>query len=470
VKTIFLIYQPAAGEQFAEDILRAALGDTLRIADLHDQAEARHAPEFDYAGYGVFLRKGAVDAAFEAPKSDPVVMLLREPTARALEGYRADLAARGRSHSAEALQSYLASDALRTVDFWRKWSASPRSFALRGEALAGNARDTLAALFAAAGVNADEAALARGAGHADAAGRRDEVSLRTLEADPDFAKPYFAEYMNLLGEEAGYLGYPTWQDSKPAAGPVTTIYRAKRALAEGRFEDVLSTLGPFVAVNGAEPEVRALLGEALLEAGREVEGRRAIDGIIKAHPDYLDAFAILARHAYRLGLTVELRSLLREAMAREGGAAWTQAFLEKTKADLELLREFPQVKEPPISRDSVVSGFTWILGRPPESDAVVEVHRGLLDDDELRASLLRSQEFREFYERFTAGFEHAPEEGGEVTREDVLQAVRWLYGRALRSREEADDLLNAPSRAALRVRMVGTEEFAASYRAIVEHV
>lgn len=470
MRTIFFIYQRAAGEQLAEDALRAAFGDTLRIASLDDQAESKRASEFDRAGYRIFLRKGVDDSSLDVPKAaGPIMVLLREPTARALEGYRRDLAARGRAHSIEALQAYLANDAIATVDFWRKWSAAPRSIVLRGEDLATNARETLEAVFTAAGVQADETALARAVESASAGGQS-EVSLRTLEADPDFLRPYFAEYMNLLADEADYLGYPVWQDRKPAAGPVTTIYRSQRALAEGRFEDVLGVLGSFVAVNGALPEIRAMLGKALLESGREVEGRRALDGIVKAHPDYFDAFGVLVRHAYRLGLSLEVRGLLREAMAREGGPAWACGFLEKTRIDPGLLGEFPKRSEPPVGRGAVVAGFSWILGRPPESDAVIEVHRSLHDDDELRASLLRSQEFREFHERFAAGFEHPPEHGEEVTREDLMQAVRWLLGRPLLSREEADDLLATPSRAALRLRLVGTEEFAQSYRPIAENI
>ena len=167
---------------------------------------------------------------------------------------------------------------------------------------------------------------------------------------------YFAEYLNLLAQEAEYLGYPTWQEPKPASGPITTIYRARRALAERDFEQVLAILGPFVAVNPVEPDVplpdqveqtprgrhqdidaaRVMLGEALLETGREVEGRRALDNVLKSHPDHFEAAAVLARHAYGLGLGFEGRGILREAMARRDGAAWARAFLEQ--AAIRLIR------------------------------------------------------------------------------------------------------------------------------------
>ncbi len=155
---------------------------------------------------------------------------------------------------------------------------APRRDVLRFEDLLATPRDSVEAVLSAAGVAADDAALARAAAESGGwADRTTEISLKALEADPHFVRPLFAEFMNLLADEADYLGYPAWTDRKPASGPVTTLYRARRAQREGNFEDVLSILTPFIAVNAVEPQTRAMLGEALLETGREVEGRRALE-------------------------------------------------------------------------------------------------------------------------------------------------------------------------------------------------
>lgn len=451
-------------------MLRSAIGDLVRVCeyrvdpDCCGQLTCRRASEFDRAGYQLFVHRAADDGSLEVPKTgDLTIVQLREPTRRALTLYRADLAECGRAHTPEGLQSFLAGEALRTVDFWRKWETVPRRFVLRTEALVASPRDRLDELLSEAGVRHDGTEIA-------SAPTLGEDTLGAFESDPDFLRPFFAEFMNLLSEEVDYLGYPLWQDRKPASGPVTTIYRARRALAEGRFDEVVSSLGAFVAVNGAEPEVRAMLGQALLEAGREVEGRRALDGLIKTSPDNFEAYGILARHAHRLGLAIELRGILREAMSRPGGSEWARAFLAKNRIESDLSRELPPAAhEPPVGRSAVVAGFTWILGRKPESGAVVEGHRHLHDDDELRTTLLRSQEFREFHERFEAGMEHAPEEAAPVARDDLLQALRWLLNRPLRSRAEADDLLSSPSPAALRLRLIGEEEFAAAWRHLAEN-
>jgi hypothetical protein len=57
-----------------------------------------------------------------------------------------------------------------------------------------------------------------------------------------------------------------------------------------------------------------------------------------------------------------------------------------------------------------------------------------------------------------------------VRRDEVLLALRWILGRPLRSREEADALLAASSRAALRLKLVGEDEFRQAYGHVAESV
>lgn len=477
MKTTAFVHQAEAGEQLTLGMLRAALGDALRVCEYRlDRSCCKANPcrrwsEFDRAGYRLFLLKSAQGVSLVPSKAgDPTLVQIREPVLRALASYGRHLDRHGRRHSVELLQSWLSAEAISVVDFHRTWMAdAPRRDVLRFEDLLRAPRENLDAVLSVAGIVADDAVLAHAAQENERwTDRMAEVSLRALEADPHFVRSLFAEFMNLLADEADYLGYPAWTDRKPAAGPVTTLYRARRSQLDGNFEDVLSTLTPFVAVNAVEPEIRVMLGEALLETGREVEGRRALETVFKTQADFFGAHAILARHVYRLGLTTEGRGILREALSRRGGAGWVRMFLETAGVDADLLGEFPGQDEPAVERDAVVAGFTWILGREPESEAVVEVHRGLHGDDDLRLSLLRSQEFREFYERFEAGQEKPSGPDEPPRRDDVLLALRWILGRPLRSREEADTLLAASSRAELRLKLIGEDEFRQAYNHVAQ--
>jgi hypothetical protein len=479
VKTIAFVHQAGAGEQLTEAMIRAVLGDALRVCEYRldpgccNANPCRRWSEFDRAGYQLFVLKSAGGESLLSLKAgEPTLVQIREPVLRALANYARDLRRSGRRHSVEILQSWLSAEAIAVVDFHRTWMAdAPRRDLLRFEDLLRRPRESADAILSAAGVPVDDTALERAVQESERwSDRGADVSIRGLEADPNFVRPLFAEFMNLLADEADYLGYPAWTDRKPASGPVTALYRARRARLEGNFEAVLSILTPFVAVNAAEPEIRAMLGEALLETGREAEGRRALEIVFKARPDFFDAHAILARHAYRLGLTTEGRAILREASSRRGGAGWARAFLEKTAVDGDLLAEIPGHAEPPLGREAVVAGFTWILGREPENDVVIEAHRGLHDDDDLRLSLLRSQEFREFHERFEAGAEQPSGPGEPVRRDDVLLALRWILGRPLRARDEADSLLAASSRAELRLKLLGEDEFRQAYGHVAEAV
>jgi tetratricopeptide (TPR) repeat protein len=469
VKTATFVRRNGAGEHLGETMLRAALGDTLRVCDpgadpfCCGAMPCRRAAEFDLAGYALQLRR-VTAGADPAKVATPVLVGLREPTLHALAAYGHDLA--GRRHSVELLQSWLSAEAAAAVDFAHRWQSHA---VLRHEKLIAEPRAAFETMSAALGLDLDDAALDRAVATADACeDRTTQVSPKALDAELHFVRSLFVEFANLLAEEADYLGYPLWTERKPTSGPVTTLYRARRARAESDFEAVLAILGPFVAVNPVEPDIRALFGEALLETGREVEGRRALEAALQAQPDFFEGHAILARHAYRLGLLSEARGILREAMARRGGAKWVRGFLSGAKFDAELLREFPGETEPAVSREAVVAGFTWILGRKPESDAVIEAHRRLHDDDDLRISLLRSQEFREFHGRLAAGEKPYTGACASVGRDEMLHATRWLLGRPLRSREEAGELLDASSPAALRIKLIDTDEFRGVLGEVVE--
>jgi len=63
------------------------------------------------------------------------------------------------------------------------------------------------------------------------------------------------------------------------------------------------------------------------------------------------------------------------------------------------MSDFSEGKRMPVTRTEVIEAFRWILGRPPESEEVVQWHLRHQDVRGLRLSLMNSDEFRLSYGR-----------------------------------------------------------------------
>jgi hypothetical protein len=471
VKAIYLVSQSGAGRHVFEKLARAVLGDAVRwcagrgLADCCLQQPCRRATEFDRAGYRLHVQPEP-DAA-EAAGDALIVILTREPTAGALIRYERFLRSNGRKHAVELLEDFLAAEAVRRIAFWRKWleRQPPRSVAVRYEDLVAAPRQTIERIFSAAGVQYEDRELA--ACDDVELGATPVVSLaKSVESNPYFVRHCLEEYLNVLAEKASYFGYAPWQEPRAASGPVATLFKARQAFVEKNYAEVVSLLTGFIATNPVEQDVRAMLGEALLHSEREVEGRRTIEAILRSDPDYFAGYGILAAHAYDLGLVIEARGYLREA-ARRGGGGFVREFLHGSRIDPDLAAEFAAPGEPPIRRDEVIGGYNWLLGREPESEEVIEEHRRLEDVETLRGVLLRSEEFKNFFERWESGQLGGgsdQDDGRPLSRSDMLAALRWILGRAPRSSQEAGELMALGSRGALRLRLVSSDEFLSSYR------
>ncbi|HVV65066.1 MAG TPA: sulfotransferase [Rhizomicrobium sp.] len=469
VKAIYLVSQSGAGRYVFEKLTRAVLGDAARwcagrgLADCCLQQPCRRAAEFERAGYRLHVQPEP--EAADAASDSPIVILVREPTTAALLRYERFLRSNGRKHAIELLENFLATEAAQRVAFWRKWLKlqPPRSVILRFEDLIAAPREAMERILSGAGVQYEDRELGACA-HVELGAAPAATLSKSVESNPYFVRHCLEEYLNVLAEETDYLGYPPWREPKPASGPVATLFRARMAFAAKNYEEAVSLLTGFIATNPVEQEVRAMLGEALLHSEREVEGRRTIEAILRADPDFFSGYGILAAHAYDLGLVIEARGYLREA-ARRGGQDFVRKFFHGSRIDPELAAEFAEPSEPPIRRDDVVGGYNWLLGREPESEEVIEEHRRLEDVETLRGVLLRSEEFKNFFERRESGqYDGSDLDGGPLSRADMLAALRWILGRAPRSSQEAAELLALGSRGALRLRLVASDEFLSSYR------
>lgn len=460
MKVIALAGQRGAGTALTLEMLRALCGNELRLcaADAAECCRAdlcRRAGAFERAGYALQLRELREDEASPAAFDSSIVQL-REPSLRALAAYGADLD--GRPHAIERLEAFLSAQAFRTVLFHRRWSAEPRVHWLRYEALLTAPRETLGGLLPVLNLVPDDAGLARAEEAARSAPDRAVETEQALVSSPYFIAEAFAEYATLLADAVDYLGYPLWTEGKAAAGRVNALFRARQAQAQADWARVQALLAPLLASAPVDPEIRLMLAEALLQSGREIEGRRAVEAALRVKPDFAQAYLLLAAHDFKIGLTSEARAMLSAAMSQKGARETVRRFLIDTGADAQFLRELPDDTRFPLGRDAVIAGFRWILGRTPENEDVIDAHRVLHSDYDLRSALLRCDEFQAFFRRLEEGVR--PDAGGAPpSRDQVLAALFWVLDRQPASREEVESLLKLPSTGQMRLQLMETEEF-----------
>jgi hypothetical protein len=475
MKAIFSVSQPRAGHHVMEMMMRAALGPAFRYCEFYTEPNCcQHIPcarlaEFAAAGHALFMQKSH-DHQLADPvphSSDLILVQVREPTLRALSNYELDLESQNRQHSLSYLGFWLANEAVYVIDFWRKWLAPAieRRLVLRYEDFLAEPGPSFQLVFTALGIELPDEALARAVGQnvVSSKDRSTPFRARELGKSPYFVEPYFGEFLNLLSTEIDYMGYPPWRELATPAGPVTNLYRIRRALAARDFDDALSQLERHVARNDVAREVKSMLAQALHEVGRAEEAQSVLQRLVRDEPDYFDPYVLLAQQAYKDGETAVGRELLRSAIDKTGHVQRARDFLLRGGYDPELLAELPEAQRHSVSPDAVAEGFRWILGRLPESDAVVENHTRCQDDADLRNTLLRSQEFGAFYDRVQSGSAQEPRAGDQPSLDDAISALHWLLGRRPRSQGEIQSLRAVPSSDALRLKLISGDDFRQLY-------
>jgi hypothetical protein len=118
----------------------------------------------------------------------------------------------------------------------------------------------------------------------------------------------------------------------------------------------------------------------------------------------------------RLFSVVDLALLLQEQRDVAGAEAVLESCLTQARdpqrAGRLILKSFDDpvltatassvTPKPAVTREEVFFAFRFILGREPESEAVIEAHRRVGSAEELREILLLSREFEDKYRLLTA--------------------------------------------------------------------
>ena len=472
LKSIFSVSQPRSGHHLMEMMLRASLRERFRYCEFYTEPgccgaiPCRRRQEFASQNYALFMQKSHdMNAADPLPKDvDLILIQTREPTLRSLSNYELDLRFHNLAHSPPYLQYFLATEAFYDVRFYQKWIKPERENALllRYEDLLLAPSDSLACLLKRLEIEITEDDLAAGVREVRFSSTdRSSFTLRKMETSRFFEQSIFLEFLSLLSHEANYLDYPPWSVPAKSAGTIGAIYQALRAAHERNFPAVLAAVGPILHPEAVWPGVWQLYAEALLGIGEHKIGYRMLEKLLRIHPEYLDGYLALATIERNRGNLEAARTLVRTGVERTGNVIRAREFLTYNWPDEALRAWVPNVAET-VSRDDVIAAFRWILGRDPESEDVITAHLRCLGAQDLRLTLLRSNEFRKFFVglRQTGSSERSRSEPSMLlSAELVREAFRWVLGREPESATVIAAHQKARSPEELRYILLNSEEF-----------
>lgn len=118
-----------------------------------------------------------------------------------------------------------------------------------------------------------------------------------------------------------------------------------------------------------------------------------------------------------------------------------------------------------LSRDEVIAGYRFILGREPESVSVVEHHRTNSDVRSLRRNLINSNEFREKIKSISSINEVSitKTENILLTREDVITAYKMIIGQVISDEKLIEHYRSLGTVSNLRIVLINSNEFRKNY-------
>lgn len=170
----------------------------------------------------------------------------------------------------------------------------------------------------------------------------------------------------------------------PAELRARRVRDARRAMAEGRFEDARVTLSAVAAEGRADPEILGDLAVCLARSDRVPEAADAARRALEADPTFAPAHAILSLAARRAGDT---ETAVREArLATEGRRVPPDARLALARllldsgAESEGLREFTRAVEDGEGGPEAIRQLAMLLGdRDPGSPVALRARRALAE-------------------------------------------------------------------------------------------
>jgi len=403
--------------------------------------------------------------------SDLILVQTRDPTLRSLSNYELALRARKIEHTPEHLAYYLAREALYDVRFHEKWikPARPHVQVVHYEDLLRSPEAIYRDFFARLNLETTQDEIDRILESLGTQpGKGIPFTPRKMETSKYFDKDLHRQFLGVLASEADNLGYEPWDDATPVEGVVGPIYRALRARRRGEYAEVIVALES-LEIAKMWRGVRRLKAEALAHTSGPGAGRGILKNLLKKDPDFLPGYLALATAYSKSGEKEQYRATIQAAIDNTGDITRIRRYLSQRK-DIELLESLPEAGETPndatVSPQEVLAAFRWLVGREPKPERLAVLHSRCRRRDAIRAVILRSHDFKGFFERHAdLPIEKWRRKGASaepVSADDVREGFWIILGR------EADDEavashLHLRSRNELRYELLTSAEFRSSF-------
>lgn len=431
------IAMPRAGHQVAGMVLGRLLGERFAHCAFYDtpgccrRIPCARAARWAQNGAVAFLQKTHDHALKDPldPAADGLLIQVREPVARALSKYELDLATTGVPHSPSYLRYAMGLEAAYTVGFIRKWCLAPPAQAhlLRYEALVEDPVAAFRGVFDRFGLPAsmfDEATVRRA--QALRSGDQDQpFRPRAIRQSPHYDPAILGEFQAIVAADAAAIGYrpdPGLARRKgrgdAAPGALTLAFTARAAMLGDDRSGALEAFDRYLALPDAHVLARRHRARLLRQQGDVEAAEAELRIVTEAMPRHAPAWIDLARSQRQRGATTEAVGTLEDCLAASANPVHAaQAILRAF--DHPALVAGAQALRPsfPPTREDVVHAFRFILGREPESEAVIEAHRNIPTMAALRETLLRSLEFGQKFSKLLLGDVPAEEAVGELGAE-----------------------------------------------------
>ena len=419
MRSIFSVSLPRSGHHVVEMVLGRLLRSQFHYCEFYTAENCcRKIPcqrmhHHQTEGAIAFMQKSHDHELIDPISSsfDNIMVQVREPIARAMSNYELNLATLGLPHSIAYMRYWLGLEAAYTVGFFEKWCIQRHSqvLVLLYEHLLADPVSYFQTIFDGFGLPRplfDPGKITQSV--RVSSGDNQRFQPRDIRSSRYFDAESIADFQNLVVEASQAVGYspntslPARSLEETRSGSVGLAYEAARLMHAGDALAGLEKLERYMGLPDAHLFARRQRAGMYLHLGDSMAAVAELEAVIASMPGNHLAYIELARLELRRGAESAAKLILDRCL---------EAADNPVNASRQVLSVFSEpslteaaraiVPELPLSREEVIMAFRLILGREPESEAVIHAHRAPESLAHLREILLKSDEFSEKYRVLT---------------------------------------------------------------------